>query len=478
MAAPQTQILSETELLAVGEAAMRVLWDTGVRIHHDGVLNLLRESGAVVDLEQQRARLSEEFVTRCVRQAGKSYVLHGRDPAKTARFGHGDLNQMSSPGQCAWIDFETGDLRSPTLDDARAGIRLGDALPNITVVGALAQPPDLAPGLSDVLLAAELVKGSTKPTRCWVHNGRSARYVLEVYRTVAGGSDQLRHRPMTETFLEPVSPLQMPHDGLEAVIEFLRAGQPVSINPMGMSSGTAPATLAGTLVQEHAEILAGITIVQTLKPGAPVLYGGIPHVLDPRTSICSFGSPEQGLLAIAMAQLGRSLGLPVYLNVGLTDAKELDAQAGMEKAASFMLGMLAGADLVGHAGICGPDHGASLEWLVLDDELMSFARRIRKGFEVSSEKLATDVIATVGPGGNYLAEQHTAQHFRQELWMSSPAWTRQGWAAWAESGRPSTRDHVRSRCRDLLARHQVPPLDPALAAEIDRIVGCATKEMT
>jgi len=472
----RTSILSDADLRGVHEGALQVLRRTGVRVHHDKVLARLREVGAEVDLQQQRARLPEDLVMRSVAQAGKSYVLHGRDPGRTARFGFGDLNQMSSPGQQAWVDGETGELRRPTLEDTRAGIRLGDALPNITIVGALAQPAEVPPGFGDVLLASELVKGSTKPTRGWVHNARSARYVLDIYRAVAGGSDALRQSPMTETFLEPVSPLQMPHDGLEAVMEYVRAGQPLSINPMSMVSGTAPGTLAGALVLEHAEILAGVVIVQTLGPGTPVLYGGIPHIMDPRTSLCSFGSPEQGLMAVAMAQLGRSLGFPVYVNAGLTDAKTLDAQAGIEKSSSLILGVLAGADLVGHAGICGADQGASLEWLVLDDELMSFAKRVARGLEVSPETLATEVIESVGPGGNFLAEEHTVRHFRRQLWIPGAAWERQAWSGWSEAGRRSMTDRVRERSRGLLAKHQAPLLEPALATEIDRMVACARQE--
>jgi trimethylamine---corrinoid protein Co-methyltransferase len=477
MAIPRTHILSDAELRAIHGAALRVLHDTGVRVHHEGVVTRLREHDAMVDPNHQVVRLPEDLVMRSVGLAGKAYVLHGRDRSRTARFGHGELNLMSSPGQQAWLDSDTGDLRSPTMADARAGIRLGEALPNLTIVGALAQPGEVPAAVADVVLASELVRGTTKPTRGWVQNGATARHVLELYRTVAGGSENLRRFPMTETFLEPVSPLQMPRDGLDAVIEFVRAGQPVSINPMSMTSGTAPGTLAGTLVLEHAEFLAGNTMVQALGPGTPVLYGGIPHILDPRTSVCSFGSPEQGLLAVAMAQLGRFLGFPVYVNVGLTDAKTLDAQAGIEKSNSLILGVLAGADLVGHAGICGPDHGASLEWLVLDDDLMAFAKRVARGLEVSPETLAADVIRSVGPGGHYLAEEHTVRHYRRELWIPGPAWTRHGWKAWVERGRCCMADRIRSRVHDLLAQPPPPPLEPSLAAELDRIVASARKEL-
>jgi trimethylamine--corrinoid protein Co-methyltransferase len=282
---------------------------------------------------------------------------------------------------------------------------------------------------------------------------------------------------MAEAFLEPISPLQIPRDGLEVVVEFVRAGQPVSIGPMSMTSGTAPGTLAGTLAQENAEILAGVVITQLLQPGTPILYGGIPHILDPRTSICSFGSPEQGLMAVAMVQMGRFYGLPVYINVGLTDAKALDAQAGMEKAATLTLGALAGGELFGHAGICGTDHGASLEWLAADDELMAYVKRLVRGFDVTPETLAQEVVKTVGPAGNYLAEEHTVNHYRKELWAPSPAWTRQAWPAWEGAGRQTMSDRLRARVRQILAQHEAPPVEEALSRELDRIVACAQQEL-
>jgi len=282
---------------------------------------------------------------------------------------------------------------------------------------------------------------------------------------------------MTEAFLEPISPLQLPTDGLEMLREFVAAGQPVSVGPMALASGTAPATLAGTLAQENAEILAGIVVTQLLGPGTPMKYGGIPHILDPRTSICSFGSPEQALMAVAMVQMGKFYGLPVYINVGLTDAKLLDAQAGIEKAATLTLGALAGADMFGHAGICGTDHAGSLAWLMADNEIMAYVKRITRGFEINPETLATDVIRAVGPAGSFLAEAHTVEHFRQELWPPGPAWTRQGFSEWERTGRTSMRDRMVSEVLHVLSRHQAPPIDDALAREIDRIVVCAEGEL-
>ena len=277
--------------------------------------------------------------------------------------------------------------------------------------------------------------------------------------------------------MEPISPLQLPKDGLDIVREFARAGQPVSIGPMAMTAGTAPGTLAGTLAQENAEILAGIVITQLLAPGTPITYGGIPHVMDPRTGICSFGSPEQGLMAVAMVQIARSYGFPVYVNVGLTDAKLPDAQAGAEKAATLLMGALAGADTFGHSGICGTDHAGSLLWLAFDDEMMSYVRRIARGFAVDDEHLATGVVHSVGPAGNFLAEEHTVRHFREAIWLPSAAWTRQPYDLWQSDGATSFGDRLRGRVSDVLAGHQSQPLDETMSREIDRIVVSAKQEL-
>ncbi len=471
------EVLTPAEIEAIHGASLTILRDTGIQVHHAGMLQRLGEAGAQVDSAHNIARLPERLVLESIERAGKQYVLHGRDPRRVARFGYGDLVLMSSPGQYAWVDHRTGQRRPPTRDDLHAAIRLGDALPHVTIVGAMAMVADVPSTYRDVYLTGELVKGSTKPTRCFVANGRTARYVLEIYRTLAGGEAALRARPMAEVFVEPISPLQLPHDGLDVLEEFLRAGQPACFGPMAMSSGTAPATLAGTLAQENAEILAGIVVAQALSPGAPVMVGGIPHTMDVRTSICSFGAPEQALMAVAMAQLAHSYGFPVYINVGITDAKRPDAQAGIEKGASLVLGALAGADMFGHAGICGTDHGASLAWLLIDNELMAYVKRIVRGFEVTPETLATDVVAQVGPGGHYLAEEHTLRHFRREAWLPGPLWTRQTWDGWESEGATSMGERAAAEVERILAAHTPEPLDEALAREVDRIVAAAQREL-
>jgi trimethylamine--corrinoid protein Co-methyltransferase len=477
MATIHVEALSEKEIEAIHAGTMQILRDTGVMVHHDEALELLRQAGAEVQQDRKIARLPERLIMESIERAGKKYVLYGRNPERTAQFGYGDFVLMSSPGQYSWIDTDSGQRRPAVIGDMCEAIRLGDALGNITIVGSMAQPREISEAWRDVYLTGELVKGTGKPTRCWVRNEKTAKYILEIYRTVAGGAKALQDRPMVEAFLEPISPLRLPKDGLDIVREFARAGQPVSIGPMAMTSGTAAATLAATLAQENAEILAGVVVTQLFAPGVPITYGGIPHIMDPRTSICSFGSPEQGLMAVAMVQMAGYYGFPVYVNVCLTDAKVPDAQAGVEKAASLLLAVLAGADTFGHCGICGTDHAGSLVWLALDNEIMEYVKRIARGFEVDAGKVAADVVNKVGPGGNFLAEEHTVRHFRKELWLAGPAWTRQNWDGWVESGKLSMADRLRNQVKEILSSHELEPMDAELAKEVDSIVKTAQREL-
>jgi len=178
-----------------------------------------------------------------------------------------------------------------------------------------------------------------------------------------------------------------------------------------------------------------------------------------------------------MVQMARHYGFPAYINVGLTDAKVPDAQAGVEKGTSLLAGALAGADTFGHCGICGTDHAGSLVWLYLDNEVMEYVRRIVRGFEVNADTLATEVVRQVGPGGNFLAEEHTVEHFRKELWLPGTAWTRESWDAWAGGGKRSMAERIKDEVKRILDSHKPEPLQPETAKQVDSIVKAAKREL-
>lgn len=471
------ELLSQDELRRIHDGTISVLSSVGIQVTNDAILDRLVEAGARVDRLNRVAYVSEALVMESVAQAGKSYTLYGRDRTRTARFGAGDIVTISSPGQHSWVDPVGKTRRPSTSEDTHKAIALADALPHIDIVGAMTQPVDIPTPIRDVYLTAELVKYTTKPTRCWIADGRTARYILEIYRTIAGGEAALRQYPLIEAFIEPISPLKMPPSGMEILIEFTRAGLPVSVGPMVMASASGPVTLAGTLVLENAENLAVVVLAQVLRPGTPVMYGGIPHIMDPRNAVISFGSPEQAIMAVAMVQIARWYGLPAYVNTGLTDSKLVDAQAGLEKGITFVLGALAGADLCSHVGISGADQGASLPQLVVDNEMVGYIKRVLRGLKVDARSLAADVIEEVGIGGSYLSHEHTALHFREEFWLPGPLWDRNSWDIWSGAGGSSMLERAVDSVDRILATHQPEPIDPAMARELDNIVKAAGREL-
>ena len=477
MTLPHIELLSKDEIQAIHETSLKILKEVGVVVTSPEILDYMANAGAIIDKEKRTARFDENLVMWALESTGKKYILHGRNPDRVARYGYGDQNLISSPGQYTWFDHHTGERRQPTLRDTVAAATVGDALPNVTIACGMSVPMDVPEGIRDVVVTAQLVKTTSKPTWCWPSSRQSSKYILEIYKAVAGGKEALKQKPMVEVFLEPISPLQLADPSLTNVIEYIDHGQPVSVGPMASVTGTGPATLAGTLAQENAEILAGIVAVQAIGPGTPMMYGGIPHILDARTASFVFSSPEQALMAVSMTQIGKHYGLPVYVNVNLSDSKSLDAQAGMEKMGTLVPAMLAGADLFGHAGILGEDHGASLLWLIVDNEAIDFAKRLLKGFQVDEDRLAAAAIADVGPGGNFLFHPHTRSHFRQEQWFPSDLWARQTYEAWEAEGAKTITDRAIAKVDHILAHHQPEPIDPLLSQEIDRIVETARREL-
>jgi len=457
----------------IDQAARRILERTGVEIPHAEMQSLFRQAGANVDVSSRRVRIPSSVVDQCLRTAGKTFTIYGRDRGLRAAFGVGQRSYNTTAGQAHWVEG-SGDRRFASLDDVAAAAKIGDVLPMINIVGAMADPHELDVSWRCVDVAATLLRTTTKPVTFWFHDGPSAAYLVQLMDVVTAG--QTREFPPAYPLLEPISPLRFPTNGIDVLLETCKVPRPVHIGPMAQLGLSAPATIAGTLAQETAEILAGVCVTQLIRPGTPVCFGGIPHVFDMKTTQLVFSGPEQGLMAVAMTEMGRHYGLPVYINVGLTDSKTVDAQAGLEIGVSLVLGALAGADIFGHFGICGVDQGASLEMLVFQHEVIEFVERILRGFQIDDETLALDLIDAVGPGGSFIAEDHTLRHFRQELWMPKLL-DRLFWDAWVARGRADTLQRARRPLESLIASYEPKPLPADVERQVAELVARAKRDL-
>jgi trimethylamine--corrinoid protein Co-methyltransferase len=470
----QLNVLTDGQIARLHEASLRLLEKVGIRLPHEDVCRLFEEAGASVTGDG--VRIPEALVMKSLERAGKSFSIYGRDPSKQAVFGKGKRNYNSISGEALWIDDETGERRYATAKDAGTAARLADALPNLTIAGAMSDPHELSPEYGAAAAMAEMLRNTTKPIGLWFHNRTVSRTIVEMMIAVRGSEEKARKYPLSYPFLEPISPLRFPFDGVDALYETVRLNLPIPIGPMAQTGMSAPGTLAGTLVQENAEILAGVCITQLISPGVAVCYGGIPHAFDMRTTQMIFAGPEQALMAVAMTQMGKHYKLPVYINVGLTDSKVPDAQAGMEAGVTLACGAMAGADVFGHMGICGMDQATSLDMLVMQHEVIGYVERLMQGIEFSDEGLGLEVIEQVGPGGTFMDQEHTARHFRKELWFPRLL-DRQFYGAWLSGGAKTMAQRCREEKERLLREHQPAPLPEHIDREIERILAAARKDL-
>lgn len=272
-----------------------------------------------------------------------------------------------------------------------------------------------------------------------------------------------------------ISPLKLDIPAAEVLLTAVEAGIPAALSSAPIAGSTAPLTLAGVLAQVHAEELSGIVLTQTIKSGAPVLYGPVPAAPELRTMNYLGGAIESGLLNAACVKLADFINVPIYSDAGLTESKLPDVQAGYEKAANIMLVAMAGGNYIHHsAGMLESMLTVAFEQFVIDNDINGMALRALQGIEVNEDTLALEVIENVGPAGNYLTEMHTIKHLRTKEYYRPATSDRQSREAWSKDGKLDARDRAREIAREILSRKRpniIPPqIDEKIRSRFDILV--------
>jgi trimethylamine--corrinoid protein Co-methyltransferase len=253
---------------------------------------------------------------------------------------------------------------------------------------------------------------------------------------IAGSDAKLKERPFVSIITNPISPLTVETHTLNILQFCCTKGIPVTCAPAPIAGATAPATLAGTLSQMHAEALAGVALTQVFAPGAKVLYGAVPTTMDLRNAEFTMGSVEMAIMSACAVRLAKLYHLPIYASGGVTESKTPDIQAGVEKTFSCLTTAMAGADCI-HlaAGMLDSGNSISYEQYVIDNEVIGMIHRFMAGIRVDDATLAADVIAEVGPGGNFITNAHTLEHMMDEFFYPELE-VRSNFDIWEQRGRP------------------------------------------
>jgi trimethylamine---corrinoid protein Co-methyltransferase len=469
--------LSPIDIQRIHDTSVRILEGIGVRVTSEEILEAIQDKqGFQVNAIAQTVKINEEAINHALDLAPSTFPVYGREKTHKISYGVDGFVCQAVPGEAHWVEPKTKIRSSGSWNDFEKSVLVADFLPNIDIIGAMIQPSETPVETRDIHLYAELFKRTKKPVRSWVYNRTSARYIIEMAKLLVGGEKELRAYPIVEFGFEPISPLILPGNALEAAVEFAQAGIPITIGPMPQAMATAPVTLAGALALGNTEILGTIAILQAIAPETPVIYYNAPHIMDPKEANLVFSSPEQAIMSVGAVQIGNHYGLPVGINVGLTDSKIPDAQAGLEKGSTMILGAIAGASIFGAMGIAGMDQGFSLPQLIIDDENIGFVKRVMKGMRVSEDAIAYEVIERVGISGNFLMDEHTLANWRQEFWIPQLC-DRSSWESWSDNGGKTMLDRAYDRQEQIFSNHEFDWLDEQKQAELDKIVTVADREI-
>ena len=472
---PRITILSEEQKKILFQSVLEVYETTGIQVDNREGLELLRGAGARVG-EKNRVHIPAFVVEDALKTAAHSVSLYNRLGEKTVVL-EGRRSYFASQVDSTYF-FDPFDRvrRRSVRADARLGAVVCDALPHIDLVSFSSLYSDVPAPIALRLGHKDTVTNCTKPIMHGTAELGSLKAIAEMAAVVKGGWDELRQKPYYIHYVEPLSPQVHTDVGVAKLLFCVEHGIPVIYSPMTVGGGSAPVTGAGNLVACMAESLIGVVLAQQIRPGAPVLFGGVPTVIDMTSGMVSYGAPELNLWSAALTEMAHYLGLPVFSTAGCTDAVIFDQQAAVESAMSCLMAALSGANLIHDVGFTESANSASLELIAATDEFIDFIGAMVKGIDVTEESLALKAIDQAGPGGMFLTEEHTMRNFRKN-WFPSMM-NRQNFDGWAAGGSLSLEEKANRRVRGILEGHQPEPLADDVAAELEKMEKSWLKEVS
>lgn len=458
--------LERPELEKIHNASLEILEKNGVLFFSSEARDILSKSGATV--KGERVFFPPKMVMETVALAPAEFTLHARNPENSVVIGGNHTVHAPGYGSPYVMDFENSSRRNATYNDYVAFTRLCEMSENIDVVGGVVvEPNDIDDHLRHAEMFRAAVKNSDKCLMGSAMGGKKAQETIEMASIVYGGIDRVRKNPALISLINTNSPLEFDGRMLDALLVYARNNQPVIIAALAMTGTTSPVTLAGSLVQQCAEILSGIVLTQLVNPGTPVVFGSASSIVDLRTGNLAIGSPESLKMFSVIAQLARFYGVPSRGGGALTDAIVADSQSGFESMMVLFNTVISGTNFVLHsAGLLENYMTMSFEKFIADDEMLGMVKSFAESFPVNEETLALEPLLRVGSGGNFIADEHTFVHMKE---MRIPfVSARVSYAAATDLTETPQRAH--DYCNTVLHNFEAPALDQAVEAELDKYI--------
>ena len=445
--------LTEESIHRVHQTAMRVIEEVGFEVNSEAALELFKRAGTLVDQGKHLMRLPQKRAMELIGMAPSEVRLCGQDEKHDIILG-GHRVYTGTGGTALYIYHpDTGEKQPASLNDLKRIAKLVDKLDNIHLFMLPTYPSELPVEQVDVNRFFAGLDNTTKHVMGGIYTLDGVKQVIQMAELIAGSGDKLRQRPLISMITCSISPMRMDRQYGDLVVTIARAGIPLVCPAEPLCGATSPVTLAGNLVIQTVDSLMGVMLTQIINPGTPVIFGSVATNTNLSNLNYLAGSVEMGLINAAGAQMAQFYQLPFYATGGMTDSKALDAQSGYESALTSLLCALAGANFIHDAaGLMEFALTACYEKYVIDNEILGMVMRAVDGIKVNDDTLAFDLIKQVGPGGNFVATEHTRHFMRSEHYQPSLS-DRDSREEWEAKGSKTILERAAETVEELIASH-------------------------
>jgi trimethylamine--corrinoid protein Co-methyltransferase len=467
---PILKVLPEDQLQKVIEEAIEILNSPGIKVGSPEAIDLLYSSGAQVDQAKGVVKLPEKLILKCLESVPREFYLYDANSSPAVRYAGDEVHFDPGSSGVNILDSDTLEHRPSETGDLVDIIKISELLDVYDAQSTAVICHDVPEEIGDFYRLYLVLLLSSKPIVTGAFSTETTQVMFNLLRISGDSSEQATQKPRAIFDVCPSPPLNWTDFGSQNLIDLAKANIPAQIVSMPLSGAAAPITLIGSIVQHAAECLSGITIHQLANPGAAIVWGGAPAQFHMREGTTSIGAPETSLIISGYAQVGKFLNLPTHAYLTATDSKLVDAQAGMESAASTLIGVLSGINMISGAGMLDFLACQSLEKLVIDAEAIANAKRFLGGIGSHTKTMALEHYENFQFPGNFLAQDLTRQLYKEVQYMPSDVIDRGSLRSWRQKGNQDVFTRAKVRVDNLLASYQPPELSPGVKDELQKIV--------
>lgn len=466
---------SEDRLAAIHNTALRVIEELGIKVLNAEARDYFKQGGASVDETTQLVCIDPTLIAAALESAPSEFVIHGAVAATDVTLGGDNIAFVGVGGAPHISDLDRG-KRPGTLEDTCNIIKLSEHFDVLHLQSPNVESQDIPVHLRHYHVTEAQLTLSRKPFFIYSRGSAQVEDGFAMTRIARGVSQaEFEARPWCYTIINTNSPRQLDIPMCQGIIDFARAGQVSVITPFTLAGAMAPVSMAGALVLQHAEALAGVLLSQCVRPGAPVVYGSFTSSVDMKSGSPAFGTPEFVRAAFGAGQLARYVGLP-WRGSAATASNTPDEQSVYEFLMSAWGSVLGGVNMMVHsAGWFEGGLTGSMEKFILDVEMLQTLAEVFNPLDGSDAELAFDAIASVEPGSHFFGCEHTMERYQTAFYEPLVSdWSNFG--QWTENGAKTATQRANGIWKKVLQEFEAPAMDPARLEELQAFIGRRSAE--